>query len=320
MIAYLSQYLGDFCDSDFCFVDFFSGLWLWDSLGCWLLYSGHELHRLPFGQQAGQEPLRLLDFPLLHTAQLTGSPGYILSEGHHLSLGFFLFSWFPTLWPSFIAPPFFPESTFRKKMSINSAQTLEVKGCIKENEASQVAPGTAACRAYSAKQVQGLAIVNPGWAQFKRRKSWEKLRGKGRREGGRRAKEGGREVWKKWKRNKKTEGPMDLSGSKGRKPVLHWVIHMLHGNCLGFLPGKAFRRADNMKLLVFSLFRVNFLQVLFPPTLPALNRALAYKTFLSKTKWNEIKPLLSAPELTGISESYPVLLELQFPISYSAPG
>lgn len=108
MIAYLSQYLGDFCGSDFCFVDFFSGLWLWDSLGCWLLYSGHELHRLPFGQQAGQDPLRLLDFPLLHTAQLTGSPGYILSEGHHLSLGFFLFLWFPTLWPSFIAPPFFP--------------------------------------------------------------------------------------------------------------------------------------------------------------------------------------------------------------------
>lgn len=50
-------------------------------------------------------------------------------------------------------------------------------------------------------------------------------------------------------------------GEKLGKVFCICVIDRLHGNCSSFVPEKAFRIAGNMQLLVFSLFKVNFLEV-----------------------------------------------------------
>lgn len=85
---------------------------------------------------------------------------------------------------------------------------------------------------------------------------------------------GREEVKTKRGRGRKIEGPRYL-GEKGKKTLSAFSYPQASWHLRGIVPKQAFNRAGNTKLLVFSLFKVNFLQVLFPPTLPALNRALA---------------------------------------------
>lgn len=80
-------------------------------------------------------------------------------------------------------------------MTIESAQTLEVKGCIEENEASRGASGIATCPQQCVQSLQCKTSTRScycqPWMSSKGGKSGGKGRVKGKREGGERG--GGRE-------------------------------------------------------------------------------------------------------------------------------